>query len=164
MYLTRKVYVRSENDDCKVILNGIELDTKGLYSLEFKSVYWRKSNQIHNWFVKNVQGNNDDCDKYYVNKEILQELISICKKDIAYLESLEYDLSEEEEDWITKEKYTYKIYKDVNEDKINLPTTSGFFFGSTEYNEYYKKDLEDTVEMLEKEIVKEGNFYYSSSW
>ncbi len=34
--------------------------------------YWRKANQIHNWFVKNVQGGVDDCGYYGVTKEKLE--------------------------------------------------------------------------------------------
>jgi hypothetical protein len=52
-----------------------------------------------------------------------------------------------------------------------LPTTSGFFFGNTEYDEWYFKDVETTIEILE-DLFKEkgdrgrfsGDFYYSSSW
>ena len=33
-----------------------------------------------------------------------------------------------------------------------LPTTDGFFFGSTEYDEYYFSDIEDTADILEKTL------------
>src|SRR5437764_1408196 len=37
--------------------------------------YWRKANQIHKWFVDNVQGGRDDCREYYVSPEQLKELL-----------------------------------------------------------------------------------------
>ena len=30
--------------------------------------YWRKANQIHKWFVDNVQGGIDDCRPYPVSQ------------------------------------------------------------------------------------------------
>jgi hypothetical protein len=51
-----------------------------------------------------------------------------------------------------------------------LPPKAGFFFGSTDIDEYFIQDLTDTVErfdyLLELPDVKEHiiNFYYCSSW
>ena len=52
--------------------------------------------------------------------------------------------------------------------KDNLPTKSGFFFGSTEYDEYYVHDLKETIKAFTR-ILKEFDFdhdtlYYHSSW
>ena len=78
---------------------------------------------------------------------------------------------------ITIELYSkcIKQESDISEEiaKI-LPTTDGFFFGSTEYDEYYMKDIDYTIELIqgllkeEEEIEKLGfyssDFVYSSSW
>ena len=55
-----------------------------------------------------------------------------------------------------------------------LPTTEGFFFGTTDYDEWYAKDVKETVKMLDKVIaehdeltktVKEYNItYYYRAW
>ncbi len=37
-------------------------------------MYWRKSNQIHQWFVENVQGGKDDCAEYSVSFDQLKLL------------------------------------------------------------------------------------------
>lgn len=102
--------------------------------------YWRKANQIHDWFVQNVQGGEDDCKSYFVSREQLAELKELCKEVLA----------------------------DHSKAEKLLPPSSGFFFGSTDYDEWYYKDLENTVEMLEKifgNSAYEGfDFQYQSSW
>lgn len=49
-----------------------------------------------------------------------------------------------------------------------LPTTSGFFFGSTDYDEYYIQYIKDTIEILVKVLASEDggdvSYYYQSSW
>jgi len=60
----------------------------------------------------------------------------------------------------------------VDPDKADelLPPQSGFFFGSTDVDEWYLEQLKYTVErldvLLELPEVKNHkiNFYYSSSW
>lgn len=107
--------------------------------------YWRKSNQVHNWFVTNCQNGVDECQQTRVNKENLIDLKEACQ---AVLSAPESDR--------------------VETAKRILPTVGGFFFGMTEYNEYYFVDLEDTVKMLDK-VIDETDFekeeiYYTSSW
>jgi hypothetical protein len=57
-----------------------------------------------------------------------------------------------------------------------LPTTSGFFFGSTDYNEWYLKDLQATIEGIDLALANQAvkvidgkeyhstEFYYYASW
>ena len=50
-----------------------------------------------------------------------------------------------------------------------LPCISGFFFGGTEYDEYYFGDLLETIKMIEPvvdddETWQHNDFYYQSSW
>jgi hypothetical protein len=99
---------------------------------------WRKSNQIHAYFVDNCQGGEDDCRESYVDREKVEELLDLCKKVLA-----DHSLAEE-----------------------LLPAQSGFFFGSTDYNEWYFSDLEDTVSILENCLTMDESwsFYYQSSW
>jgi len=105
-------------------------------------MYWRKANAIHRWFVEKIQDGVDNCAEYSVSTEDLVELRDICKQVLA-------DPSKADE---------------------LLPTQSGFFFGSTEVDEWYLEDLKYTVERLDVLLdlpeVKDYkiNFYYSSSW
>lgn len=132
--------------------------------------YWRKANAIHNWLVKNVQYGEDNCYPHEVYKEQLEELKETCEK---VLESLKNSGTHKE-----KVRVGFGSNGDIYEDidifdntelaEELLPTTSGFFFGSTQYDEWYVKDLENTIEQLDK-ILKEtdfDNYYieYQSSW
>ena len=49
-----------------------------------------------------------------------------------------------------------------------LPTQSGFFFGGTDYDNWYIADIEDTINIIEK-VLAETDFdneiiTYQSSW
>lgn len=159
MYLTRRVYVganyqHNQKEGDKVVINGVNYPVNQITELCFETAYWRKANHIHNWFVQNVQNGVDDCKKYYVPIDKLENLLQDCKDSLAYLSTLEYE-----------GPVFNKVYKNIDEDKL-MPTISGFFFGSTEYDEYYEDQLKYTIEVIEKELKREddSDYYYSSSW
>ena len=156
-----KVIRDKANDDAGVI------EDKNIYEVQ-KSInnsafhrgqvaYWRKANAIHQWFVDNCQGGEDDCRLAYVSYESLSELLNDVKSVLD-----NHELAEE-----------------------LLPTQEGFFFGSTAYDDYYWEDLEETKEQLEfifsnlniiegkygdRHLVHPDepdwyvDFYYQSSW
>lgn len=88
MYLTRKVYVGAEYEhrkvtgkvEIKVGKEKLNIDFHKISEISEKVGYWRKANQIHSWFVKNVQDGEDNCQEAYVSKEQLEELKSLCEK------------------------------------------------------------------------------------
>lgn len=101
--------------------------------------YWRKAHATHEWFVRNVQNNIDNCTLYYLNREDLVELLSACK-EIKNNPDKAYEL---------------------------LPTENDVFHSEYGYNEYYFEKLDDTIEQLEKVLRQEPKqeyFYYDSSW
>lgn len=100
--------------------------------------YWRKANAIHDWFVRECQGGEDDCGYYYVGREQLVELKELCQE----------------------------VLEDKSRAKELLPTASGFFFGSTDYGEYYFDDLESTIAIIDRALTlpPEWDFEYHSSW
>jgi hypothetical protein len=148
-YLSKKIYVgakwehRNVKAEVKIEADGKEMkvNPKRITYIIEEVGYWRKANQIHKWFVENVQGGKDDCEEYYVGIEGLKELLEACRQV--------------KDNWETGKEL--------------LPTQEGFFFGSTEYDEYYKQDIEDTIEIIEGILKEEeegarGDYYYSSSW
>jgi hypothetical protein len=153
MYLTARQYVSGwdhSSDEEKKAFSGL-LRAAGLKRseiadgsphgyFEFCVAYWRKSNQVHGWFVRNVQKNVDDCGDYYVSKENLQTLLTACKEVLA----------------------------DHSKAEFLLPPSKGFFFGQYELDEWYFKDLEETVKMLTPLVTdakwKDWDLQYHSSW
>ena len=150
-YISRNNWGRDEdgnildtpNEAFKAIVETFELedviDKTGFagISIDVPMGYWRKSNQIHNWFVENVQDGEDNCSAYYVTREQLETLKGLCVQVLAN-KSLAEDL---------------------------LPTGAGFFFGSTAYDEYYYGDLQETIEIIDRCLASKFNsFEYQSSW
>ena len=151
MYLSAKKYLWSDKDkdvaqqvgeiigvdgDPEKRFNGASLVVK---EISLEAMYWRKANAIHGWFVETVQDGEDNCREYEVDKEQLQTLRDLCK-DI-----LEHPDAERDED---------------------LEPTEGVFFGSYNKDEWYYKDLKDTVEGLDKVLAlpDEYSFTYQASW
>ena len=134
--------------------------------------YWRKANQIHAWFVDKVQDGEDDCDYHHeVTKEILEELLDTCETVLASCELVDgkitngYKFENGKEVPIMEDG---KYIKDPSVAMELLPTTSGFFFGSTDYDEYYVNDIKDTIDIVTK-VLETTDFekemiYYVSSW
>jgi hypothetical protein len=152
MYLSKKTYVKQwehngdDNFKVEVTKRGEavkHIKPERVSYIEEEVGYWRKSNQIHRWFVENVQNGEDDCGTYYVEESQLEELLELCKKVVENPQ-----LAEE-----------------------LLPAQSGFFFGSTEYDEWYFNDLKNTIDIIESLLSErnengyiDGSIYYHSSW
>ena len=151
MYLSAKRYLWNKTDDViaeKVgEIIGVKGDTERRFNgsslvvkeISLDAMYWRKANAIHGWFVNVVQGGEDDCNSYDVERSQLETLRDLCK-DI-----LEHPDDERDED---------------------LEPTQGFFFGSYKKDEWYYQDLKNTVEGLDRVLAlpDEYSFSYQSSW
>ena len=99
--------------------------------------YWRKANQIHNWFVMNAQDGLDECQHAPVSIKQLDDLDELCRL----------------------------VLEDHSKAAELLPTMSGFFFGGTDYDEYYFDDLKHTRNVIEKcRLMKDFSFIYHSCW
>ena len=161
MYLSARKYV--EKLDWKLLHDNIDLDyaaatlpqwnkvvdaaemsdipnENDIYgvSVSVNCAYWRKANQIHKWFVDNVQDGNDNCGEYYVSHDQLKELLTTCRQAL--------------------------FHKDPKE----LMPQAGFFFGSYDIDEYYWNDIKNTIKQLKRitELpdFEKLSFYYASSW
>ena len=160
MYLSKRTYVKNWNfqkDEEKhkvtVKFNGKsrkDIKPKRISHIVEEVGYWRKANHIHSWFVEHVQKGIDECQESYVSLERLTELRDLCKEVVE---------RKGDDDFVSK----------------NLPTGSGFFFGGTEYDEYYYEDCKETIKMLdtilkEEEIVSDtkgihnSEYFYQASW
>ena len=113
-------------------------DASPVKEVQIEAGYWRKANAIHKWFVDNVQGGTDDCGNYYVSRDQLQELKKLCEKVLAF-RHLAVEC---------------------------LPAQSGFFFGSTDYDDWYFQVLEVTIKIIDDclSLPNSWDFEYRSSW
>ena len=149
MYLTKKTYVKkwdhipADKQYEVVVTRGGQpcpnIKPDRINYVEEEVMYWRKANQIHNWFVKNIQDGQDDCREYYVSKEDLQALLEDC----------------------------YAVHDDPIDAPEVLPVSSGFFYGSDQYDDYYFTQINNTIESLEsilQEWDDQSDYYYQSSW
>lgn len=160
MYLEVRKYVNindwvQENGDIvkKPVQQGVDvLELAGLskvasqesygVTVSATAIYWRKVNAIHKWFVDNLANGVDECQQIYVPREKLLSL-----RDTVEMVSR------------SKNEAVAHEY---------LPTASGFFFGSTEYDEWYWSDLEYTAKELSRVLAVTENervdFIYQASW
>lgn len=110
------------------------------FTLSEEVGYWRKANHIHRWFVENVQDGQDECQPHIVTRKKILELLNLC----------------------------YDVFKKRKKPENALPTTNGFFFGGTAYDDYYFYQIEHTIEILESVIesfdFKKNYLVYLSSW
>lgn len=106
-----------------------------------EEIYWRKANFVHYFFTHDYLDRgfeDDDCKEFPVSIEDLEELKERCEK-----------------------------VQNGSDPRKLLPTMSGFFFGSTEYDDWYYEDIrftKDEIELLLKEsplLDGEEFFYYA---
>lgn len=139
MYLTADIYLFTCYDLPIVIkVNDIPLTIDKDCMVEKELIYWRKANAIHKWFVENCGGGVDECQKMWVTKDYLKYLLSICER----------------------------VMEDKSRASELLPTQSGCFFGSLEYDDSYFEDIQFTIDKL-KEVINNPLYtciHYQASW
>ena len=184
MYLSRKKYIganyehRNVTGSASIMIGGkkIPIDFKKISYIEESVCYWRKANAIHKWFVDNVQEGNDNCRPYWVPIEKLEQLLRICKevKEKAIIKDGKVKNGETLKDgkWVPIME-DGKYVENADEIARILPTESGCFFGSLDYDQYYMYDIEYTIQELEKILEEEkelnklgfySEYEYQSSW
>ena len=164
MYLYARRYVSGWRHDTAeernefdrmVELFGMEkfvTDSSPSAYVEFTVAYWRKANAIHQWFVEYVQGGVDECQKADVSREQLEELVRLCDHVLG-----------------VRQKVGVNVKSADRAAAEKLPTQSGFFFGPTEYNEWYWEQVENTRAQIENVLklptgLFQWQFQYQSSW
>lgn len=181
MYMSKKTYVKqwSHNQPEDQFTVSVKRGTKKFTAIKPERVsyiveeigYWRKFNALHNWFVQKTQDGVDECQESYVNGEQMEELLQTLLKVREVLETAPKKKVEVQVGWSNGEKMMEEIETfDINDEVIEdlFPTASGFFFGGTEYDEYYKDEVERTIKFLEDLKVEDpewsGDYYYQASW
>ena len=101
--------------------------------------YWRKDNQIFNWFIENVDEKALQCERIKVTLEQLQELRETCQK----------------------------VLDDKTMASELLPPLKGSFFGFYVYDEWYYQALKNTIIIIDYLELNDwiGDKYtFEASW
>lgn len=180
-YLSKRHYVkfwdhkeeRGENYQITVQSpkGEITIQPKRITYIEEEVAYWRKANMIQNYFVEHCNdGDDNDGRAFDVSTEELQELLDRINKvlDASKLvhgqiaNGYKYNEKDERVPIMVDGEYI----EDPTTAKELLPTTEGFFFGSTDYDEYYHATLIETRDILTALIAEDpdGSYEYSASW
>ena len=178
MYLYKRTYVKKwehqsdENSFDVTVKRGgktySKIQPERISYIEEQIMYWRKANQIHGWFKFNGTELIEEV-KYSVNLDDVNKLLDTCKQVLEILNKSKMKTVQVRSGWSGGEE----IYSDVEvidcEDDVLdlLPPTEGFFYGSSDINEYYKETVEETIQFLETEIPlcdEYDEFEYYASW
>lgn len=130
--------------------------------------YWQEANQIHGWFVDNVQKGEDDRQEYYVNRTQLANLHTAIQ-EVLDNSALVLVRQSEGRSWYdellqgTDDRY---MIEDTSTAKKLLPTREGFFFGSLEYDQQYLEQLRHTRSILREALLspRDAVFSYRADW
>lgn len=145
MYLHRDVFISTIGGD-KIVIKGsdnkikkkikIHRNTPGVHIRE-PIAYWRKANAIHRYLLGCI-GKVDDGSEARLYGWHIKKLKEICQEVLD-----NHDLAKEK-----------------------LPTQEGFFFGSTEYDDYYFEQLQKTIEMIDDidNLCEFDTIVYTPSW
>lgn len=144
MYMYRKLYIKNWEHTAKenryevtVKRNGEVLeDWSNPTYIEKEVGYWRKFNALHGYIVNEFAGGLDNCEQIYLSKEDLQKILDTLID-------------------------TYET-----KDASKLPPTEGFFFGSTDVDEYYWDDVKQSIEAFKTYVAdnEEVDYFYTASW
>ena len=180
MYLYRKTHTYSWGDkekwEVKVEHNGKPykaIKPEKIIGVVEEVGYWRKANAIHRWFIENCAGGDEDCRQMYVSRDdllTLRETVSAVLAKSVLVDGQLHVGTLFKEGKVEEQYEEGKVIKDPSEAKRLLPTQEGFFFGSTDYDEFYIQDLKDTIKIIDEalattdESVLNQDFSYEASW
>jgi len=137
-----------------------------------KVAYWRKANAIHKFFVETTQDGIDDCEIHNeITRNIVLELMNRCDRIINEVKLVPatitngYRFTNGKQEPILQDGY---VVDDESLCAELLPSEGGFFFGSTDYNQYYYEDIKETYVVCRR-LLETTNFetealFYASSW
>ena len=123
-----------------------------IYDRNFKSVqtetiyqigYFRKFNALHSYIVKTFADGIDNCQDIILYKEDVEQIKKVLDEVL-------------------------NAHQQVEKAKELLPTQSGFFFGGTDYDEYYFEDVKVAADLMQSFLdnfdFDEYQLIYEASW
>ena len=200
MYINRRVRgYRKGDGTLSMSFEDYKSDEWGVgngETVETEVAYWRKANAIHKWFVDNVQDGVDECQESDIDIDTLKRLRDLCMEVFTRMQGMvlripKKDVDKFKEFYGDKKEYKqriaidpknldaieyatgYHVVADPSACKELLPTTSGFFFGDTEYDGNYFWSLYKTIKMIDRIIAQDEedrkngiivDYSYQASW
>ena len=123
-----------------------------IYDRNFKSVqtetryqigYFRKFNALHSYIVKTFADGIDNCQDIILYKEDVEQIKKVLDEVL-------------------------NAHQQVEKAKELLPTQSGFFFGGTDYDEFYFEDVKDAADLMQSFLdnfdFDKYQLVYRASW
>ena len=123
-----------------------------IYDRNFKSAetetryqigYFRKFNALHSYIVKTFANGVDECQDIILYKEDVEQIKKVLDEVL-------------------------NAHQQVEKAKELLPTQSGFFFGGTDYDEFYFDDVKDAAGLMQNLLdnfdFENYQLIYQASW
>lgn len=131
-YITRQIIEINDNTHPFYTIDGKTKSIKKIYVLQNNDfMYFRKFNHLHGWFEETFNREIDNTESVYFGLKKLFKL-----RDDAQTVLNEFERNS-------------KRYKHVAESLF--PGRHGFFFGSEEYGQYFRDNLNYIVEHIKQE-------------
>jgi hypothetical protein len=133
---------------------------------------WRKANQIHGWFDHQL-GGVKNVTKYPVKVTQLEFLLEDCIRVKEHLIAGGMKGFEQVTERGIKDGQPFEkkemvpMFVNVSLAQELLPPTPGFFFGGYDFDEWYLKQINETIEKLMQVLStkqKGERFYYEAWW
>jgi len=145
MYLYKKTYVGVYEEDennrhnVEIKLRGNNYNFQNVKYIVEEAGYWRKANAIHHWFIQHVGGGREESREMYVTTDDLENLYDLC------------------------------VHAHLSKDPTGLEPIGGFFFGSTDVDEWYWRYILNTIRILKpivdnKKAIEKLREEYPEDW
>ena len=179
LYACRSMVFENDSifDEIKKFIT-IPFPNATLNNIQVEVMSWRKANAIHNWFINNCTNGVEWCYPTQVFIGQLVKLRDICKEALDHselvpakiIDSSTYQLSPS---GVLVEKANMVdgyVILDPTFARKHLPTVDGFFFGSTDYNQWYYEYVKYTYDGLNIILsidpveLRNWEFLYEAIW
>lgn len=173
-------YIGKIDEQIRKELEGFDLTEEDLIKMKNASIekptevaYFRKFNALHKWFQDNImdEGLDDNCTYYEIDENAFKQLKSDLKevKDsirlVPYRESKQYQNMEyNQQEELNRYDGDVMLVDDISVCEKLLPSSSGFFFGSTVYGEYYAECVNEALEQLESVSLNDDEVLLYYAW
>lgn len=147
---------------------GLDIDFVKVKQKRKKLSYFRKVNFLVKFFndkiVEYCEGTILNGLDVPIDKEWCEELLEKCNKVVDKYNELKASYTPDTNDntnLFESQEANDLFAKFASE---TLPTMAGFFYGSTDYDEWYLNDVKDVIENLKNDIIPEFDDLFDNEY